>query len=185
MAKPPPRERPIESNSDTSVFREAMRDVKPLKQPARVDASIAPAPRRRNPARHAHEEAVRDMPLLPDSAPPDEPDGPVSFRRPGVREQVMRQLRRGAFPIEDELDLHGLNQAQARDSLAQFLSFNRDAGRRCVRIIHGKGTRSGSRGPILKLAVRAWLKRHADVVAFTSARPIDGGSGAMYVLLHA
>ena len=182
MAKPPPRERPIESAGDASMFREAMRDVKPLKQPARVDASRPPAPRRRSVAQDA---AARDMPLLPDSVAADEPAAPASFRRPGVRDQVMRQLRRGAFPIEDELDLHGLNQAQARDSLAQFLSFSRDAGRRCVRIIHGKGTRSGARGPVLKIAVMAWLERHADVVAFTSARPIDGGTGAVYVLLRA
>jgi DNA-nicking Smr family endonuclease len=97
----------------------------------------------------------------------------------------MRQLRRGLFPVEDELDLHGLNQAAARDHLADFLSYHRSAGHRCVRIVHGKGYRSGARGPILKIAVNTWLKRHADVMAFTSARAIDGGTGAVYVLLRA
>jgi DNA-nicking Smr family endonuclease len=83
------------------------------------------------------------------------------------------------------LDLHGLGQAAARDNLADFLVQNRDAGRRCVKIVHGKGYRSGARGPILKIAVNSWLRRHADVLAFTSARPIDGGTGAVYVLLRA
>ena len=53
-----------------------------------------------------------------------------------------------------------------------------------MRIVHGKGYRSGARGPVLKIAVNAWLKRHADVMAFTSARAIDGGTGAVYVLLR-
>ena len=81
----------------------------------------------------------------------------------------MRRLRRGLYPVEDELDLHGLNQAAARDSLSEFLEINRSAARRCVRIVHGKGYRSGARGPILKIAVNAWLRRHPDVMAFTSA----------------
>jgi DNA-nicking Smr family endonuclease len=54
-----------------------------------------------------------------------------------------------------------------------------------VRIIHGKGYRSGARGPVLKNAVNLWLRRHLDVMAFASARAIDGGTGAVYVLLRA
>ena len=109
----------------------------------------------------------------------------LSFRRPGVRTQVLRRLRRGLYPIDDELDLHGMSQSAARSSLAEFLEANRDAGHRCVRIIHGKGYRSGARGPILKIAVNSWLRQHSDVIAFTSARSIDGGTGAVYVLLRA
>ena len=83
------------------------------------------------------------------------------------------------------IDLHGLTQSAARDRLAEFLQNTRSAGIRCVRIIHGKGYRSGARGPILKIAVDLWLRRHLDVMAFSSARPIDGGTGAVYVLLRA
>jgi DNA-nicking Smr family endonuclease len=121
-------------------------------------------------------------------APPGDAIGgadALSFQRPGVRSQVLRRLRRGLIPIEDELDLHGLNQAAARDHLAEFIAANRRAGHRCVRVIHGKGYRSGARGPILKIAVDSWLRRHGDVMAFTSARAIDGGTGAVYVLLRA
>ncbi len=109
----------------------------------------------------------------------------LSFSRAGVRPQLLRRLRRGLIPIEDELDLHGLSQSGARAHLADFLAFNRAAGRRCVRVIHGKGYRSGARGPVLKTAVDLWLRRHTDVLAFTSARAIDGGTGAVYVLLRA
>jgi DNA-nicking Smr family endonuclease len=111
-------------------------------------------------------------------------EGTLTFARAGVRIQVMRRLRRGLYPTEEELDLHGLSQTAARDRLADFIARSRDAGLRCVRIIHGKGYRSGARGPVLKTAVNLWLRRHTDVMAFASARPIDGGAGAMYVLLR-
>ncbi len=133
-------------------------------------------------------ESAPELALLPDTIAPEDAVGgsdPLSFRRPGVRDQVMRRLRRGLYPVQDELDLHGLNQAAARDTLSDFLEYNRNAARRCVRIVHGKGYRSGARGPILKIAVNAWLRRHPDVMAFTSARAIDGGTGAVYVLLRA
>jgi DNA-nicking Smr family endonuclease len=112
-------------------------------------------------------------------------DGVLSFQRAGVRTQVMRRLRRGLYPIDDELDLHGQNQSAARDQLAEFIEHSRSRGCRCVRIIHGKGYRSGARGPVLKTAVNLWLRRHMDVMAFVSARAIDGGAGAVYVLLRA
>jgi DNA-nicking Smr family endonuclease len=111
-------------------------------------------------------------------------DGIISFQRAGVRTQVVRRLRRGLYPVDDALDLHGLSQSEARAQLAEFLARSREGGLRCVRIIHGKGYRSGARGPVLKTAVNLWLRRHADVMAFVSARAIDGGAGAVYVLLR-
>jgi DNA-nicking Smr family endonuclease len=136
------------------------------------------------------------MPLIavPPASGADAPHAPragtgaaldLSFQRAGVRTQVMRRLRRGQIPIEAELDLHGLQQLAARAQLAQFLAHSRDTGRRCLRVIHGKGHRSGTRGPVLKTAVDLWLRRHPDVLAFSSARAIDGGTGALYVLLRA
>ena len=172
--------------SDASAFRAAMRDVVPL--PPRESSPAAVAPRSRPRARkplHAAENLDQAMPLI-SAATEDESAGAVlSFKRSGIRDQVMRRLRRGLYPSEDELDLHGLNQTAARDRLAEFLAHSRDCGRRCVRIVHGKGYRSGARGPVLKAAVNLWLRRHLDVVAFISARAIDGGTGAVYVLLRA
>ena len=187
-------------SDDALLFRAAVRDVKPLERtaPAATTASAAAAsatgsskPRKARRAAAsvaaAFEEPAHDMPLLADSVPAeDSVTGAevLSFRRPGVRTQTLRHLRRGLFPVEDQLDLHGLNQSAARDSLAEFIEQSRGAGYRCVRIVHGKGYRSGARGPILKIAVNSWLKRHGDVMAFTSARTIDGGTGALYVLLR-
>jgi DNA-nicking Smr family endonuclease len=169
------------------IFRAAVRDVKPLAQTALAEGSMKPRKHSRIAAGPAQREPA-EMPLLADRVPPEDSlsaADALAFRRPGVRARVMRSLRRGLYPIEDELDLHGWSQAAARDRLAEFIAANRDAGHRCVRIVHGKGYRSGARGPILKMAVNAWLKRHGDVMAFTSARSIDGGTGALYVLLRA
>lgn len=194
MAKQRPqgRSETAPPSEDALAFRAAVRDVKPLAQTPLPEGLVKPSPRgRRRPKPAIDIEA--DMPLvavphaeLPGGVP-SSPGGSdaLTFQRAGVRTQVVRRLRRGLIPIEDELDLHGLTQTAARDQLARFLEYNRDAGRRCVRIIHGKGYRSGARGPILKIAVDQWLRRHMDVMAFTSAKAIDGGTGAVYVLLRA
>jgi DNA-nicking Smr family endonuclease len=173
---------------DTQMFRDAVRDVRPLAQTALAKGLTKPRKHRRIAAGAAAGEIAHDMPLLSDAAATQDSitgTDALSFQRPGVRTQVMRRLRRGLYPVEDELDLHGLSQTAARDGLAEFIAYNRNAGHRCVRIVHGKGYRSGARGPILKIAVNTWLKRHGDVMAFTSARSIDGGTGAVYVLLRA
>jgi DNA-nicking Smr family endonuclease len=180
-------------SAEASAFRAAVRDVKPLVQvpSAKGLAKLSPRARLRRPAPTAMENLEDIMPLIATSSSDQAARGAdaaggaaLSFHRAGVRVQVMRRLRRGLYPAEDELDLHGLTQTAARDSLADFIARSRDSGRRCVRIIHGKGYRSGARGPVLKTAVDLWLRRHTDVMAFTSARAIDGGTGAVYVLLR-
>jgi DNA-nicking Smr family endonuclease len=194
MAKPrtshPTPEAPVLAEAE--VFRAAVRDVKPLTHKPKAAALIpgATKPRRRRKPAPDKVELSADMPLIDPSTADGGEAGlqgstALLFQRGGVRTQVIRRLRRGLIPIEDELDLHGLTQTAARDQLAQFLQNTRSAGIRCVRIIHGKGYRSGARGPILKIAVDLWLRRHLDVMAFSSARPIDGGTGAVYVLLRA
>ena len=170
--------------ADADAFREAVRDVTPLAQTTPTAGLATPKPRarlRRVPAT-ATENLDEIMPLI--GAELVTGDEALSFHRAGVRIQVMRRLRRGLYPVEDELDLHGQSQSAARDRLAEFIARSRDGGRRCVRIIHGKGYRSGARGPVLKTAVNLWLRRHMDVLAFVSARAIDGGAGAVYVLLR-
>ncbi len=187
----------VDATDDAMTFREAVRDVKPLAQtakPAGLERPRARVARRGAIRAQSHNELEETMPLVA-AAPVGDARSPAQdsisgadalvFRRPGVRTQVLRRLRRGLFPVEDELDLHGLSQSGARDQLAEFIALNCEAGHRCVRIIHGKGYRSGARGPILKIAVDSWLRRHGDVMAFTSARAIDGGTGALYVLLRA
>ena len=176
---------PSEDTEEARVFRAAVRDVTPLAAPADLPGTALPrAARRRAPI--VESASLGDVVAAddaPGAAAPSAAD-PLSYRRPGVRDQTLRHLRRGRYPVEDELDLHGLSQSAARDHLAEFIASSSHAGLRCVRIVHGKGYRSGARGPVLKIGVNTWLRRHPDVLAFTSARVIDGGTGAVYVLLR-
>ena len=183
-----------DATADAQTFRAAVRDVTPLAQTTPAAGLAKPKPRAsaRRAAASASENLDEAMPLVgaltaneaTSTAHVVTGDDALSFQRAGVRIQVMRRLRRGLYPVEDELDLHGHNQAAARELLADFIARSRDGGCRCVRIIHGKGYLSGARGPILKTAVNLWLRRHMDVMAFVSARAIDGGAGAVYVLLR-
>ncbi|MDQ6629166.1 MAG: Smr/MutS family endonuclease [Pseudomonadota bacterium] len=112
-------------------------------------------------------------------------DDALSFRRRGIGMDVVRKLRRGVWALQGELDLHGLRSDAARERLVEFLRESARRGRRCVRIVHGKGLGSPGREPVLKGKVKAWLVQHGAVLAFTYARPADGGHGAVIVLLRA
>lgn len=107
----------------------------------------------------------------------------LSYRAPGLAESVYRKLRRGRIAVEEEIDLHGLSVPEAKTYLHEFIVAAQARGLRCVRVIHGKGKRSGQRGPVLKGKVDRWLRRWSEVLAFCSARHHDGGTGAVYVLL--
>jgi DNA-nicking Smr family endonuclease len=111
-------------------------------------------------------------------------DAELSFRRPGVGPDVLRKLRRGEWVIQHELDLHGARVDEARELLAIFLREAIKRGLRCVRVVHGKGLGSKDRQPVLKGKVRVWLAQRDEVIAFCQARPAEGGSGALVVLLR-
>ena len=108
----------------------------------------------------------------------------LNYCREGVSEQILRKLRRGRYSLQAEVDLHGLTVPKARVELNDFLAECRRERLSCVRVIHGKGLRSGNGGPVLKSKVALWLKLANYVIAYTSARPTDGGTGALYVLLE-
>lgn len=109
----------------------------------------------------------------------------LSYMQAGVQKQVFKKLKRGQYSIGAELDLHGMTKLEAQDELNDFIEQVRNEGIRCVRIIHGKGNGSSNKGPVIKPLVNRWLQRRAEVLAFCSARPVDGGTGAVYVLLKA
>ena len=102
----------------------------------------------------------------------------------GIQRSVLRKLRRGQYRVHAALDLHGMNVEAARSALTEFLRSAKRSQLSCVRIIHGKGKRSRHKGPVLKTKVNHWLRQRDDVLAFCSARPVDGGTGAVYVLLR-
>ena len=170
---------------DDALFRAAMRDVRRLGvEPRHPRTTAAPRPRARfsradRVAVLAESLADLRQPLAPVIESGDE----LIFRRPGVNEQAFRKLRRGQYRVDAELDLHGLTQAQAEPLLGSFLAEALSREWRVLRIVHGKGLRSGQRGPVLKQLVNAYLQRVDAVLAFASAREVDGGTGASLVLM--
>ena len=171
------------SSSDVASFPDAVGRVRPLKQDR-----IAPPRKKRKPV---PEQTLRDQReviaslLSDDYEPADVETGEeLLYSRPGLQHSVMRKLRRGQYAIEAQLDLHGNTVPEARERVSTFLRDMQAQGKRCVRIIHGKGKSSEGKLPVLKGKVNAWLQQWDQVLAFCSARPNDGGTGAIYVLLR-
>lgn len=111
------------------------------------------------------------------------PDDFLAFKQIGIQENQFNRLRQGKFPIEAELDLHGMKQEIARTAVVQFLREAQRHRARVVCIVHGKGYLKNGREPILKSSVNHWLRQFPAVLAFCSAQPKDGGLGAIYVLI--
>jgi DNA-nicking Smr family endonuclease len=108
----------------------------------------------------------------------------LRYLRPGIQLSTLQKLRRGHFPIDATLDLHGLNSVDASSRLQEFLRESQSLGRSAVRIVHGKGLGSIGRQPVLKSRVRQLLQENSFVLAFCSASPRNGGTGAVNVLLR-
>ena len=170
------------SKPDT-LFREATRDVKPLAAPVVRQTRPKPKPSAKF-ARADRQAVLRESLEAPDDPSLVESGEELSFKRLGVPDTLLKKLRRGHFKVDAELDLHGLTSPQARAELRDFIATEISRGAHCVRVIHGKGLGSGPRGPVLKNVVNICLRRMEVVLAFGSARPLDGGSGAVYVLLN-
>jgi DNA-nicking Smr family endonuclease len=111
-------------------------------------------------------------------------DDALSFRRPGLGLDVTRKLRSGTWSIQRQLDLHGMRTDEAREALGRFIREAHRQGIRCVRVVHGKGLGSPGRSPVLKSRVQSWLVQKSQVLAFVQARPLEGGAGALVVLLQ-
>ena len=114
-----------------------------------------------------------------------EEDPALNYAAPGVGTDVVKKMRKGHWPVQDEIDLHGLRRDEARDAIGAFLRRAAMRNHRCVRVIHGQGFGSKSQEPVLKSMVHSWLVQKEEVVAFCQARPSDGGEGALIVLLRA
>jgi DNA-nicking Smr family endonuclease len=166
------------------LFRRAVADAVPLPPSDRADVA------RPRPKPVAHQRRADEQQVLIDAlSDPWDWEAAVStgeelvFVRPGVPTAALKKLRRGGWVIRGELDLHGHTGDEARVALAAFLNRCMIEDRRCVRIIHGKGHGSRNRLPVLKNKVRHWLMQREDVLAFCQARTVDGGAGAVIVLL--
>jgi DNA-nicking Smr family endonuclease len=105
----------------------------------------------------------------------------------GFSRKLMKKLKRGELPVQDYIDLHGLTKQEAEATVKDFLYRSYRSGFRCILIVHGRGLNSPESYPVLKEGLPLWLghgKAGKLVLAFSTARPYDGGTGATYVLLR-
>ncbi len=179
-----PPDFPATSAQELELFRSALKDVHPIPPHGRaISSPKRPPPIPLNQKRDERAVIFESMhdPIRWDEA--TENGDELSFVRPGLPRLILSRLRRGEWVSQRELDLHGLTRSDAKTELANFLFECKRHGIRCIRIIHGKGLGSINRQPVLKLHVRHWLMQREEVLAFVQARPVDGGSGAVMVLL--
>ncbi len=172
------------TDEDNDEFRRAMSGAKPLQAQKRAP-DAKPKPKARARFARADARAVLAESLEDDIDTIEQGyGGALRYQRQSVGNRTMRKLARGGYSVQAEIDLHGMTLAEAKPRLADFIDFSASEGKLCVRVVHGKGLGSGERGPVLKNAVNRWLRNWDVVLAFVSTRQVDGGTGAIYVLLQ-
>ncbi|HEX5344637.1 MAG TPA: Smr/MutS family protein [Duganella sp.] len=177
---------------EANIFQTALGGVKRMPAsdryvPQSVPKSVAPAAAPKRKLTQAEDDALVLQESLSDLFEVDhylEDDPALNYSAPGVGPDVMKKMRKGHWPVQDELDLHGMNRDQARDALGAFLTKAQQRNHRCVCVIHGRGFGSRGQEPVLKSMVHSWLVQKG-VVAFCQARNNEGGEGALIVLLRA
>ncbi len=180
---------PVEDES--RIFAEEMSNVVPLRN--RTKRRFASSSKPKPPRLFVQEEEAEALARLAelvagygkfDLTFSDEyVEGGVS----GINPVILNKLRCGEYSYQDFVDLHGLNKTEARDKVARFLQESSKKGYRCVLIVHGRGLHSDNKEPVIKNYIRSWLCKGRIgrmVLAFSSARACDGGTGALYVLLR-
>jgi DNA-nicking Smr family endonuclease len=169
---------------DDDLFRKAVSGAKPLRAEERVTGAARKPPPKARFARADEKAALRESLEAEIDALHSHSGESLRYHRPHVGKRTMRKLARGGFSVQAEIDLHGMTVTEAKPRLADFIESCARDGKLCVRIVHGKGLGSGQRGPVLKQKVNRWLRQWDAVVAFVSTRQVDGGTGALYVLLQ-
>lgn len=186
IAPPPPK-------SDARLFEDEMLGVAPLDPDPRGRVRAPePQPSPAGATRRATDEAeayAQLADLIEGSGGFDigDSDEFIEGIAPGLDRRILKRLRKGDYALQGHVDLHGLTRDEARAAVEKFLGDSRAHGKRGVLIIHGRGLNSKDQIPVLKERVKAWLERGKlarSVLAFCTARPCDGGAGAVYVLLR-
>lgn len=187
---PPPAPPQPRVGDERDLFRRAMADVQPLSTDRRARVPpLSPAPTPRA-VTDPDAEALAELSDLVAGGRPFDIADSIEFVEGavgGLDRRLLRRLRTGDFAYQSHLDLHGMTAAEARAAVDRFLARAHRCGQRCVLIVHGRGLNSKDQVPVLKQRVTTWLARGSWtrlVLAFTSARPCDGGAGALYVLLR-
>jgi DNA-nicking Smr family endonuclease len=173
------------SSTEEQMLASALRDVVPI----RTDKVFIDTPKPHPvPIQHELDEQAALAESIYAPTPLElvlEGGDELYYLKPGIPRTTLRDLRRGRWVVQAQIDLHGANRDEARDRLAAAFADWRKRDIRCVRVIHGKGLGSPGKEPVLKKLVAGWLMNYDDVLGYCQARVHDGGGGALLVLLRA
>lgn len=175
--------------TESRLFQEAMEGVIPMQHNTYTDLAPPSNHPKESQKQSADNETLNRLQNLVNNG-----EGFVVADTPEYREgvgynvhpRITRHLHGGQFSIQAHIDLHGLTAGQAQEALNFFFKEAVTTGKRAILIVHGRGLSSPQK-PVLKNKVHEWLTSgpwRKWVIAFTSARPVDGGAGATYVLLR-
>ncbi|ALO34485.1 peptidase S10 [Colwellia sp. MT41] len=167
--------------SDQQLFADVVRQVKPLindkvrlvKSAHKSNTSL-----KNDQGHNQANQAIAQFHFSDEFEPNLNKQGPMKYVREGVDSFEVKNLRRGHYQPDLILDLHGLDQHQAKKELAALLFACQKEHAQCVCIVHGIGSH------ILKNKVPHWLVQHPDVMAFHQAPLEWGGNGALLALIE-
>lgn len=166
-----------DADKDAALFRTAVGSVTPLAEQNRI-----PHPK---PSIQARVRSTSVSHVIADTLSDfSDSNSPEDYLANGLSRLTLRKLRRGQYPVQDELDLHGYTTDTARMRLQAFLHEAMCRQWRCVRVIHGKGINSRGGEAVLRMLTRNWLTQSSRVLAFCATSPGAGGSGAVLILLR-
>lgn len=170
---------------EDALFKQAMSGVRPIKK---VETPVLAAVKPKKPtaqilAKRASavgqdEQSTQGISDTQAMLNPVASEAFLSYRLATLQHRVFEQLKSGQSRWYEAVDLHGCTIEQARSAVLQIIEMARAENQNVIKIVHGKGPQA-----ILKTYVNGWLRQHREVLAFVSAPPDQGGTGAVLVLL--
>lgn len=175
-------------NDDHNLFQELMKGVKPVKQ----NLADLGKPRRVKDINHlarrlaatSESSSLTDLGISDGQVRPVNPGENLLFHVPDLPLRTLQALKKGLLSWQEGLDLHGFTIEKSRAALSEFIRDSNRSASRCLLVVHGKSYNREGEVPSIKSHVNVWLKQMPEVLAFCSALPKDGGSGALYILLR-
>lgn len=173
---------------DHNLFRELMKGVRPVKQnladlgkPRRIKDINHQARRQ---AATSEPSSLADLGISDSLVRPVNPGEQLFFHVPDLPLRTLQELKKGQLAWQEGLDLHGFTIEKSRAALTEFIRDGYKSSSRCLLVVHGKSYNREGEVPSIKSHVNSWLRQITEVLAFCSAQPKDGGTGALYVLLR-
>lgn len=190
---PPPKQgkrTASEEAEDFALFRMAMDEVAPIRRASKD--SFEPAPSLAPTLTEVNEEAealaqLSELVATGEGIELAQSAESVEGSAPGIDASLLKHLRRGDFSVQASVDLDGLAPEAARAELEKCLTESRRRGHRCVLVVHGRGLPAKEQLALIRSRMSAWLSRGRlarIVLALATARAVDGGAGALYLLLR-